>query len=153
MPADMTAPLACAIMSWLNCSANSLIFRIGPSRSFSSSLPIFDRIAGGGCDDDVEAQVEAIAASEAAAELLAVLTPDQRAVVTLRVFGELTSVEVAEIVGKPVGAVKALYRRVLAALRRDLVGDADVTERPRQLRPNSAPAVSFVAHLAVTEST
>ena len=102
------------------------------------------------CSDDVEADVEQAAAARAAVDLLSVLTPDQRDVVALRVFGELTSAEVAAIVDKPVGAVKALYRRGLLALRRELVGDA-VPERPQEFQPKSAPAVSFLAHLSVTE--
>ena len=103
------------------------------------------------CDDDPEADVEHAEAAAAAFELLSCLTPDQRDVVALRVFGDLTSVEVADIVHKPVGAVKALYRRGVHALRRELGADAEVAERPRHLLPRSAPAVSFVAHLSVTE--
>lgn len=52
--------------------------------------------------------------------LLAVLTSDQRAVVELRVFGGLTSEEAGLVLGKPTGAVKALYRRAIGALRRHL---------------------------------
>jgi RNA polymerase sigma factor (sigma-70 family) len=102
---------------------------------------------------DVEADVEALAAAHAAADLLDVLTPDQRAVVALRVFGELTSSEVSVIVDKPLTAVKALYRRGLATLRRELGADAEIAERPRALVPSSPAAVSFVAHLAVTEKS
>jgi RNA polymerase sigma factor (sigma-70 family) len=46
------------------------------------------------------------------------LVPDQRDVVVLRVLGRLTVEEVAEVVGKSPGAVKALQRRGFAALRR-----------------------------------
>lgn len=104
------------------------------------------------CSDDVEQEVEVMAASAAADDLLAVLTPDQREVVALRVFGELTSTEVAETVGKPLTAVKALYRRGLAALRRELVDDtAHDTDRPAEIRSRSASAVSFSALSSVTE--
>lgn len=51
-------------------------------------------------------------------ELFAELTPDQRDVMLLRVVADLTVEQVAEVVGKPPGAVKALQRRALAALRR-----------------------------------
>ena len=99
--------------------------------------------------DDVQADVEASIAASAAAELLDLLTPDQRAVVALRVFGELTSPEVSLIVGKPVGAVKALYRRGIATLRRELLGDTVPAGPARQLIPSGA--VSFGAALTVTE--
>jgi RNA polymerase sigma-70 factor (ECF subfamily) len=51
--------------------------------------------------------------------LLAGLTPDQRAVLHLRMVGGFTIEEIATILGKPAGAIKALQRRALGALRRD----------------------------------
>lgn len=50
-------------------------------------------------------------------EALATLSEDQRAVLTLRILGEFTVDEVASIVGKRPGAVKALQRRGLVRLR------------------------------------
>lgn len=55
-----------------------------------------------------------------AARLLSVLTDDQRDVITLRVIAGLSLQETAAAVGKPVGAVKALQRRAIAALRREI---------------------------------
>jgi RNA polymerase sigma-70 factor (ECF subfamily) len=43
------------------------------------------------------------------------LVPDQREVLLLRILGDLTVDQVAELVGKSPGAVKALQRRGLAA--------------------------------------
>jgi RNA polymerase sigma-70 factor (ECF subfamily) len=48
---------------------------------------------------------------------LAVLTQDQRSVLLLRIVAELSLAETAEVLGKPVGAVKALQHRALARLR------------------------------------
>jgi RNA polymerase sigma-70 factor (ECF subfamily) len=48
------------------------------------------------------------------------LVPDQREVLLLRIVGDLTIEQVAEVVGKRPGAVKALQRRGLAAIRRKL---------------------------------
>jgi RNA polymerase sigma factor (sigma-70 family) len=48
------------------------------------------------------------------------LSPDQRDVVLLRLFGDLATDDVAAIVGKRPGAVKALLRRGLASLRREM---------------------------------
>jgi RNA polymerase sigma factor (sigma-70 family) len=53
-------------------------------------------------------------------ELLAVLSPDQRDVLLLRVVADLPIEQVAIMLGKPPGAVKALQHRALAALRRHL---------------------------------
>lgn len=50
------------------------------------------------------------------------LPEEQRRVMTLRIVGELTSAEIAEIVQKRVGAVKALQHRALANLAKALGG-------------------------------
>jgi RNA polymerase sigma-70 factor (ECF subfamily) len=50
------------------------------------------------------------------------LTEDQRSVLMLRVIGDLTVDEVAKTIGKRPGAVKALQRRGLAAVKRELEG-------------------------------
>jgi RNA polymerase sigma-70 factor (ECF subfamily) len=55
-----------------------------------------------------------------ARELIETLSPDQRDVLLLRVFADLTIEQIAEATGKRVGAVKALQRRGLATLRRNL---------------------------------
>jgi len=57
---------------------------------------------------------------ECALALLGTLTEEQRDVLALRIVGDLTVEEVAVIVGRRPGAVKALQRRGLAALRRTL---------------------------------
>jgi RNA polymerase sigma-70 factor (ECF subfamily) len=48
------------------------------------------------------------------------LSPDQQDVLLLRLFGDLAVTEVASIVHKRPGAVKALLRRGLASLRREI---------------------------------
>ena len=55
--------------------------------------------------------------------LLERLTPDQRAVLTLRVLADLPIENVASVLGKAPGAVKALQHRALGALRRELVAE------------------------------
>ena len=55
---------------------------------------------------------------EDAERLLDVLTDSQRDAVSLRVVGGLSLNETAEVMGKPVSAVKALQRRAIATLRR-----------------------------------
>jgi RNA polymerase sigma factor (sigma-70 family) len=67
---------------------------------------------------DVEREALANVGAEWADELLATLPPDQRAVVALRVTSDLSLEQVARILDKRVGAVKALQHRALAALRR-----------------------------------
>jgi RNA polymerase sigma-70 factor (ECF subfamily) len=59
-------------------------------------------------------------AGDRAVRQLATLTDDQRAVLLLRVVADLSLAETAEVLGKPVGAVKALQHRAIARLRADL---------------------------------
>jgi len=53
------------------------------------------------------------------------LPPDQRDVVLLRLIAELPIAEVAALLGKSVGAVKALQNRALRGLARRMGTDAD----------------------------
>jgi len=70
-------------------------------------------------DEAAEAALASIG-SEQVFEVLATLSEGQRAVLLLRVIGELTVEEVAKAIGKRPGAVKQLQRRGLAAAQREL---------------------------------
>ncbi len=52
--------------------------------------------------------------------LLALLSPDQRDVLLLRIVADLSLEQVAAVLGKREGAVKALQHRALARLRREI---------------------------------
>jgi RNA polymerase sigma-70 factor (ECF subfamily) len=69
---------------------------------------------------DVEDDAFAVLGSDRVRELLNVLSPDQRAVVLLRVVADLSVEDVAKILGKREGAIKALQHRAMGALRRHL---------------------------------
>ena len=59
-------------------------------------------------------------AMERVGAMLQRLTPDQRDVISLRILADLSVEQVAAMLGKPPGAVKALQHRALDALRRQL---------------------------------
>jgi RNA polymerase sigma factor (sigma-70 family) len=69
---------------------------------------------------DVEEDALADMAHDDVLDLLAVLSPDQRDVVLLRIVADLSVEEVARMLHKREGAVKALQHRALASLRRHL---------------------------------
>jgi RNA polymerase sigma-70 factor (ECF subfamily) len=69
---------------------------------------------------DVEDDAFAVLGSDRVRELLGVLSPDQRAVVLLRVVADLSVEDVAKILDKREGAIKALQHRAMGALRRHL---------------------------------
>jgi RNA polymerase sigma-70 factor, ECF subfamily len=56
------------------------------------------------------------------------LTPEQRQVVVLKYYENFTNEQVAAALGKPVGAVKSLQHRALAALRRILLVEETIDE-------------------------
>lgn len=71
-----------------------------------------------GTDKRVSAAAEdAVVGQDSAAHLLADLAAEQREVMTLRVIGDLSIEQTAQIMKKSPGAVKQLQRRALAALR------------------------------------
>jgi RNA polymerase sigma-70 factor (ECF subfamily) len=70
-------------------------------------------------DDAADEALAKIGADEVQ-RVLGELSDDQRAVLLLRVIGDLSIDDVAKAVGKRPGAVKALQRRGLAAVKREL---------------------------------
>jgi len=73
----------------------------------------------GRADDAAEEALAKIGTDEVK-RVLGVLSDEQRAVLLLRVIGDLSIEDVAKAVGKRPGAVKALQRRGLAAVKREL---------------------------------
>ncbi len=70
--------------------------------------------------EDAATEAMAKIGSEQVQQVLAKLSEDQKAVLLLRIVGDLTVAEVAKTLGKRQGAVKQLQRRGLAAVKRDL---------------------------------
>ena len=104
--------------SWLFTIAHRIVIddarrRQRRPQTTALGVDVESRAAG-----DVEHEALANVGAEWADALLASLPPDQRAVVALRVTSDLSLEQVAEILGKRVGAVKSLQHRALAALRR-----------------------------------
>lgn len=64
-----------------------------------------------------EDEALALVADERVRELIGRLSPDQRDVLLLRIVGDLSLEQTADVLGKTVGAVKSLQHRGLAALR------------------------------------
>lgn len=75
-------------------------------------------------DDDTEATTLAQVGLAELEPALATLTDEQRSVLLLRVVGDLSIADVAEVLGKRPGAVKQLQRRAADALRRAVDDEA-----------------------------
>jgi RNA polymerase sigma factor (sigma-70 family) len=74
---------------------------------------------GDRADDAAEEALAQIGVEELQ-RVLEAISDEQRAVLLLRVVGDLSIDDVAKVVGKRPGAVKALQRRGLAAVKREL---------------------------------
>jgi RNA polymerase sigma factor (sigma-70 family) len=114
-----------AFRSWLFTIAHHK--GVDVHRRPASREVLVDAVAAGvghGLDPDRSRSAEDVAmeqiSGDGALRRLANLTDDQRAVLLLRVVADLSLAETAEVLGKPVGAVKALQHRALARLRAEL---------------------------------
>lgn len=74
---------------------------------------------GAAAEDAAQRALEKIG-DERIQEVLEAISPDQRAVLLLRIVADLSLEQVAEAMGKRVGAIKQLQRRGLAAVKREL---------------------------------
>jgi len=74
----------------------------------------------GGWAEDAADEALARIGTDEVKRVLEALSPEQRSVLLLRVVGDLSIEDVAKAMGKRTGAVKALQRRGLAAVKREL---------------------------------
>ena len=95
-------------------------------------------VPGGDVEDDVLARL----GTEAVHRMCAGLPADQRSVLLLRVLADLTVEQVAEVMGRSVGSVKALQRRGLRRLQEELApapvppsGETTAARAPLRARP------------------
>lgn len=110
--------------SWVLTIAHHRMLDARRARSRRPADPVpaerFRSLASGP-DDASEAALQADSLDQVMV-LLADLTEEQRTVVLLRVLGDLTLEEVAALLGRTVGSVKALQHRAFVALRARLSG-------------------------------
>jgi RNA polymerase sigma-70 factor (ECF subfamily) len=80
--------------------------------------------------DTPELQVIARSTNDEIAARLAGLTEEQRTVILLRVVGDLSLRECAQVMNKRVGAIKGLQHRAVETLRRQLAAEPQPTRPP-----------------------
>jgi RNA polymerase sigma-70 factor (ECF subfamily) len=108
-----------SIKSWLYRAAHNIVVDHYRRRKFHDHLPLPEQVAAEGHDPAYEAELSLAAGRVRSA--LQTLTPDQRQVITLKFLAGFSNAEVADIMDKPVGSVKALQHRGLASLQRQLI--------------------------------
>jgi RNA polymerase sigma-70 factor (ECF subfamily) len=108
-----------SLKSWLYKSAHNIIVDHYRRREFRDHLPLSEHLPASGVDPAQEA--ENLMAAARVREALETLTSDQRQVITLKFLAGMSNAEVADIVNKPLTAVKSLQHRGLASLQRRLI--------------------------------
>lgn len=110
------------LKAWLYRTARNLVIDHYRRRQHRQHLPLPEQIAGNGAGLGQVVEQRLLHADVLTA--LQQLTPDQHQVITLKFLEGLSNAEVAHIMDKPVGAVKSLQHRGLAALQRLLAEPA-----------------------------
>jgi RNA polymerase sigma-70 factor (ECF subfamily) len=117
-----------AIGGWLFQIARHDLYDFRRRQARSRIEPLDDNLGevaiAGGAVDPEELAIERLEGARVL-EALRQLSPDQREILLLRMAAGLTAPEVAAIVGKTTGAVKALQHRGLASLARVLGRESD----------------------------
>lgn len=111
--------------AWLYRSAHNIVIDYYRRQQHRDHLPLFEGIVDG--DMDLAKTAEMNLAADSLRQALNELTPEQRQVITLKFLAGLSNIEVAEVMEKPIGAVKSLQHRALAALQRQLVPIKEMT--------------------------
>jgi len=111
------------LSAWLYRAAHNAVVDHYRRRERQQHLPLDEELVSATGDPAEMAERRRSAAQVRAA--LQHLTPDQQQVIALKFLEELSNEEVAAILEKPVGAVKSLQHRALAALQRHLAPDKE----------------------------
>jgi RNA polymerase sigma factor (sigma-70 family) len=109
-----------ALRSWVFTIAHRRLVDDWRRRSRRPRVADDDVPLAGHVGGDVEDDAFTRLGAQDVHRICALLPDDQRAVVLLRVLGDLTVEQVAEVMGRSTASVKALQRRGLRALRAQL---------------------------------
>lgn len=117
------------LRAWLYRVAHNLVVDHYRRRQHRQHLPLKDTLMMTG--DNPEQTADKALMAEQLRKALGRLTPEQQQVITLKFLEGLSNAEVAAVVERPVGAVKSLQYRGLAALQRLLSPSEREDERAR----------------------
>lgn len=109
--------------AWLYRTAHNIVVDFFRRQQHRRHLPLEEELVNAADDPAGVAEKRLSVARVRAA--LQHLTPDQQQVIALKFLEGLSNQEVAAMLGKPVGAVKSLQHRALAALQRQLAPDKE----------------------------
>ena len=107
------------LKAWLYRVSHNTVVDYYRRQQHRNHLPLEDVVIY--ADDDPARAVEHFLDTERVRLAFTKLTPEQQQVISLKFFAGFTNNEIAEVMGKPVGAVKSLQHRAIAALQRELI--------------------------------
>ena len=107
------------LRAWLYKVAHNIVVDYYRRQQNQALFPWQENLIG--AEDDPGRAAEFRLEAEKVREAISQLTADQQQVITLKFLEGMSNKEVAEITGKPVGAVKSLQHRALASLQRQLI--------------------------------
>ncbi len=111
------------LKAWLYRTAHNVVIDYYRRQQHRRHLSLDETLLIAG--DDPVALAERQISAEVVRAALQNLTPDQKQVISLKFLEGFSNAEIAEVMGKPVGAVKSLQHRALAALQRQLLKDRE----------------------------
>ena len=111
------------VKAWLYRTAHNIVIDFYRRSNHRDHLPLDEQVFAGSANPAMEAEVRI----DAQLVLLAMenLTAAQHQVLSLKFLAGLSNEETAVIMDKPVGAVKSLQHRALAALQQRLIPDKE----------------------------
>jgi len=113
------------LAAWLYRTAHNALVDHYRRQQHRQHLPLDEGLISDG-DEPASVVEQRLEAARVRAALQR-LSPDQQQVVALKFFEGLSNEDTAHILGKPVGAVKSLQHRALAALQRHLSAQKEKT--------------------------
>lgn len=112
------------VKAWLYRTAHNIVIDHYRRSSHRDHLPLNEQTLAGSANPALSAEIHIDAAL--VRQAMRNLTEDQHQVVSLKFLAGMSNDEVAEIMQKPVGAVKSLQHRALAALQRHLIPEKEI---------------------------
>lgn len=106
------------LKAWLYRVAHNNVVDYYRRQQHRQHLPLDERLIENG--DSPAVLAERNISAQQVRKALQNLTPDQQQVITLKFLQGFSNSEVAELLDKPIGAVKSLQHRALAALQRQM---------------------------------
>ena len=106
------------LKAWLYRAAHNIVVDHYRRRQFRQHLPLDEQLVSD--NGDPAGIAENHISAERVRAALQALTPNQQQVINLKFLEGLSNQETADVLNKPVSAIKSLQHRALAALQRQL---------------------------------